>query len=61
MKALALLSLLTVAAAPPAAHVDQQRMSAITKVLASEEFQGRAPGTPGVTVPGSAASVLPLA
>jgi len=47
MKALALLSLLTVAAAPPAAHVDQQRMSAITKVLASEEFQGRAPGTPG--------------
>jgi len=41
------LSLLTVAAAPPAAHVDQQRMSAITKVLASEEFQGRAPGTPG--------------
>jgi len=47
MKALALLSLLTVAAAPPAAHVDQQRMSDVTKVLASDEFQGRAPGTPG--------------
>jgi len=46
MKALALLSLLTIAAAPPA-HVDQQRMSDITKVLASDEFQGRAPGTPG--------------
>src|SRR4029079_13262389 len=43
----ALLPLLTVAAAPPAAHVDMQRMSDITRVLASDEFQGRAPGTTG--------------
>jgi len=47
MKALALLPLLAIAAAPPAAHVDMQRMSKITRVLASDEFQGRAPGTPG--------------
>jgi Zn-dependent M28 family amino/carboxypeptidase len=47
MRALALLPLLTVAAAPPAAHVDMQRMSDITRVLASDEFQGRAPGTTG--------------
>jgi Zn-dependent M28 family amino/carboxypeptidase len=40
------LSLLSLGAAP-AAHVDMQRMSEITKVLASDEFQGRAPGTPG--------------
>jgi Zn-dependent M28 family amino/carboxypeptidase len=33
-----------VAAAP---HVNTQRMSEITRVLASDEFQGRAPGTPG--------------
>src|SRR6185312_13490309 len=33
-------------AAQPA-HVDMERMSDITKVLASDEFQGRAPGTPG--------------
>jgi len=31
----------------PAAHVNTQRMSDITRVLASDEFQGRAPGTPG--------------
>jgi Zn-dependent M28 family amino/carboxypeptidase len=35
------------AAAPAAPRVDMQRMSEITRVLASEEFQGRAPGTPG--------------
>jgi Zn-dependent M28 family amino/carboxypeptidase len=45
----ALLSLALVAAAPsPAApHVDMQRMSEVTRVLASDAFQGRAPGTPG--------------
>jgi len=31
----------------PAPHVDMKRMSEITRVLASDEFQGRAPGTPG--------------
>jgi Zn-dependent M28 family amino/carboxypeptidase len=37
-----------VAATPPAArHVDIQRMSEVTRVLASDAFQGRAPGTPG--------------
>jgi Zn-dependent M28 family amino/carboxypeptidase len=42
----ALLSL--VAAAPvPTSHVNTQRMSEITRVLASDEFQGRAPGTAG--------------
>ena len=40
-------SLFTVAAAPPSAHVDVQRMSDITRTLASDEFQGRAPGSPG--------------
>src|SRR6476619_3928744 len=40
-------SLFTVAAAPPTAHVDMQRMSDFTRTLASDEFQGRAPGTPG--------------
>ncbi len=37
-------------AAPPASdprHVDVARMSEITRVLASDEFQGRAPGTVG--------------
>jgi Zn-dependent M28 family amino/carboxypeptidase len=44
-----LASLLLVAAAPPkpTPHVDMQRMSEITRVLASDAFQGRAPGTPG--------------
>jgi Zn-dependent M28 family amino/carboxypeptidase len=28
-------------------HVDMKRMSEITRVLASDDFQGRAPGTPG--------------
>src|SRR6478672_4822206 len=42
----ALLSL--VAAAPvPTPHVNTQRMSEVTRVLASDEFQGRAPGTAG--------------
>src|SRR5881628_2569550 len=36
------------AAAPaPASHVSIDRMSEITRVLASDEFQGRAPGTAG--------------
>src|SRR3954453_10609690 len=45
----ALASLSLAGAAPPAArrHVDMQRMSDITRTLASDEFQGRAPGTPG--------------
>lgn len=42
----ALLSLV-VAGAAPAQTVDTQRMSNITRVLASDDFQGRAPGTPG--------------
>src|SRR5689334_23664536 len=42
----ALLSL--VAAAPvPTPHVNTERMSEITRTLASDEFQGRAPGTAG--------------
>src|SRR5438309_11031616 len=50
MKAVVLLvlaSLLPAAAPPPARHVDMNRMSDITRVLASDEFQGRAPGTAG--------------
>ena len=39
--------LLSAGAAPLVAHVDMQRMSEITRTLASEAFQGRAPGTPG--------------
>src|SRR3954449_7781578 len=44
----ALASLSLAGAAPPAArpHVDMQRMSDITRTLASDESQGRAPGTP---------------
>src|ERR1044071_9044424 len=34
-------------ASPQAPQVSMQRMSEITRVLASDEFQGRAPGTPG--------------
>jgi Zn-dependent M28 family amino/carboxypeptidase len=41
------LTLLAVAAAAPAPHVDMQRMSDFTRLLASDEFQGRAPGTSG--------------
>src|SRR5438309_2205407 len=44
---LGLASLLAAAAPPPARHVDMKRMSDITRVLASDAFQGRAPGTPG--------------
>jgi Zn-dependent M28 family amino/carboxypeptidase len=33
----------------PAPHVSTQHMSEITRVLASDEFQGRAPGTQGET------------
>ncbi|WP_324806861.1 M28 family peptidase [Sphingomonas sp. LY29] len=37
-----------VAAAPPAKHpISAERLSADVKILASDEFQGRAPGTPG--------------
>ncbi len=32
---------------PPSPHVSTTRMSELTRVLASDEFQGRAPGTPG--------------
>jgi Zn-dependent M28 family amino/carboxypeptidase len=43
-----LLSIILIGAAPAAMpQVDMQRMSDITHVLASDEFQGRAPGTPG--------------
>ncbi len=40
-------TLLAAAATSAAPQVDMQRMSDITRVLASDEFQGRAPGTPG--------------
>ena len=42
----AILSILAIGAAPPPT-IDMKRMSEITRVLASDEFQGRAPGTPG--------------
>ena len=43
-----MLALFLVGAAPPAArHVDMQRMSDMARKLASDEFQGRAPGTAG--------------
>ena len=35
------------AASADTPHVDMQRMSEIARVLASDDFQGRAPGTPG--------------
>jgi Zn-dependent M28 family amino/carboxypeptidase len=41
------LSLVGSAFAAAPAHVNTQRMSEITRVLASDEFQGRAPGTAG--------------
>jgi hypothetical protein len=34
-------------AATPSSNVDPARLSETTRVLASEPFQGRAPGTPG--------------
>ncbi len=36
-------------AAKPAQVIDQQRVAAITRTLASDEFEGRAPGTAGET------------
>src|SRR5262245_48117866 len=36
-------------AAEPAATIDPERLSQIVKVLASDEFEGRAPATPGET------------
>ena len=42
-----LASLLAAAASPPSPHVNMQRMSDITRTLASDAFQGRAPGTAG--------------
>lgn len=50
MKALTLaapLMLLAAAAAPPTPQVDMQRMSDVARTLASDAFQGRAPGTLG--------------
>ena len=50
MKSVLLMAgLLSLGAAPPppTAHVNAARMSEITRVLASDEFQGRAPGTAG--------------
>ncbi|MGE5562626.1 MAG: M28 family metallopeptidase [Bacillota bacterium] len=53
---LGLLSLLALGAAPPPPiskpptaleRIDMKHMSEVTRVLASDEFQGRAPGTPG--------------
>ncbi len=43
----ALFFLLAAAAPAPTPHVSTQRMSDVTRTLASDEFQGRAPGTPG--------------
>ena len=43
-------ALLLIAAAQPSSptgQVNTARMSEITRVLASDEFQGRSPGTPG--------------
>jgi Zn-dependent M28 family amino/carboxypeptidase len=49
MRAGLLLGVLSLAAVGAAAapHVDMQRMSDVTRVLASDVFQGRAPGTAG--------------
>src|SRR3954470_2259240 len=51
MRALLVAALMAALAIPGSAaaqrHVSTQRMSEITRVLASDEFQGRAPGTPG--------------
>jgi hypothetical protein len=44
-----LLASMSLAADPPS-PIDPQRMSAIVKTLASDAFQGRAPGTPGEAV-----------
>ena len=50
--ALLAVSLLALAAASPrsaAGPISASRMDAMDKVIASEAFQGRAPGTPGET------------
>lgn len=47
--ALPLLALTLIGASPPAATIDPARLSADTKVLASPEYEGRGPGTPGET------------
>ena len=46
MVAAAVLASFPVSGAPPSS-IDPARMSATVKVLASDEFQGRAPGSPG--------------
>jgi Zn-dependent M28 family amino/carboxypeptidase len=43
----ALLGVCTAFAADPSNTIDPQRLSQTVKVLASDEFEGRAPGTPG--------------
>jgi len=45
----AAIALCAAAPAPAPVHTDPARMSAIVKTLASDAFQGRAPGTPGET------------
>lgn len=46
-RVLTALATLVVAGAAPAQQVNTQRMSEITRVLASDDFEGRAPGTSG--------------
>ena len=46
---LSMLAALAVHAADAAGPIDPARLSATVKVLASDEFEGRAPGTPGET------------
>jgi hypothetical protein len=45
----ALLGVCAVFAAETAGPIDPERISQTVKVLASDEFEGRAPGTPGET------------
>ena len=40
-------TLLAIAADAPAASIDTERLSSIVRELASDEYEGRAPGTPG--------------
>jgi Zn-dependent M28 family amino/carboxypeptidase len=44
-----LLGVATAFAAEPSGPIDPERLSQTVKVLASDEFEGRAPGTPGET------------
>ena len=46
---IALLGVCAVSAAETAGSIDPERISQTVKVLASDEFEGRAPGTPGET------------